>query len=580
MSRRDSPPPRLRSSNTSISTRRNMDDADTVRTSGATSEASDLPTPMQFIVLLFLTWPPRIADARALLASSLVGEMTTVATFFEDTTVFVLSRLWFDLWSNAIFQLHPTLYCENYLELACTTEAPASSQYIFALASVPIGGFGKHMAEWTGLADRWRGFHQLPMMLKYTTGWAFAFATDKFLREVKAAHPGLCAMTLRGEACVFNANHSAALVPEVEPDCTGLEIGFASLLTVTSAFVLLKIQPWAQNIEWGDGRCIDFVEDLVSDLWSMVARGCTITVMSAWYYASYRTVLVGADGPLLTTKLLLLWAGVSTFAGAMFSAALELMEIRIKSSSPKLAAGHRDLVVEAACSFSDLVQAAMSWVAGCAWLDVAIVIFPTLSEAMPPDIDVLAINVLLALAAAAFAVAWFVVTGEPVYGGDDIASRATVERFFVSNSFSFFVGWVWLVVARNGVGMLRRLEERAGLRGNLEGSTGPLIVLLSFWLLFGIQHRLVDNLTERVSSIETMYGLSSRRTTARGMHRGTEYDMEVMEVIAEEKEGEQTQRSSPANEGGSPWARARVRVRDEVERRRGRQRRQRRGDIL
>lgn len=32
---------------------------------------------------------------------------------------------------------------------------------------------------------------------------------------------------------------------------------------------------------------------------------------------------------------------------------------------------------------------------------------------------------------------------------DALASRAAVEKFFVSNSFAFFVGWTWNIVFRN-----------------------------------------------------------------------------------------------------------------------------------
>ena len=44
----------------------------------------------------------------------------------------------------------------------------------------------------------------------------------------------------------------------------------------------------AQSIEWGEGYWIDFSEDLVEDIWAMVARGLSVATMTQWYYSTTR----------------------------------------------------------------------------------------------------------------------------------------------------------------------------------------------------------------------------------------------------------------------------------------------------
>ena len=67
---------------------------------------------------------------------------------------------------------------------------------------------------------------------------AFGNACQQWLVETKAANPGLC----DGD------------------DCTLVNVGFATAMTVFSAMVVLILKPFADRIEWGDGACTNFFE--------------------------------------------------------------------------------------------------------------------------------------------------------------------------------------------------------------------------------------------------------------------------------------------------------------------------------
>ena len=83
------------------------------------------------------------------------------------------------------------------------------------------------------------------------------------------------------------------------------------------------------------------------------------------------------------------------------------------------------------------------------------------------------------------------------------ADRAVVERYFVSNAFAFFVGWVWLVSSRDLLGVVQRQWEGAVLQ--LDAAYGwqrpsrfgdflvavlwaPLLTFFMFWM----QNRAVE----------------------------------------------------------------------------------------
>jgi len=173
------------------------------------------------------------------------------------------------------------------------------------------------------------------MMLKYTVGWAFAFAVEAQLAELKRDRPELC----DGGSDADGNHHQGGAA-----DCFRLDLAAAAALTALSGLVLLVAKPLAYDIECGDhtrrksrpaphmarlfsgqrraSRAVeplpaapacggvasthmglicgsltfptrpgdhwlhDFFEELLADLWAMVARALSVSVMVLWYDTS------------------------------------------------------------------------------------------------------------------------------------------------------------------------------------------------------------------------------------------------------------------------------------------------------
>ena len=135
-------------------------------------EPAPTPTPelhpsviVEIFKLLVLRCPPRVGEAKALTHRSLGRQLDTIARFFEDAAVFVLSRMWFDVLAGYLLRLHAVSYCGDFLATECVPEASAWVQLLFALAIVPLTAMLKHLVEYFGITDR-PGFNQVPMMLK------------------------------------------------------------------------------------------------------------------------------------------------------------------------------------------------------------------------------------------------------------------------------------------------------------------------------------------------------------------------------------------------------------------------------
>ena len=81
------------------------------------------------------------------------------------------------------------------------------------------------------------------MMLKYTVGWAFAFAVEAQLAELKRDRPELC----DGGSDADGNHHQGGAA-----DCFRLDLAAAAALTALSGLVLLVAKPLAYDIECGD----------------------------------------------------------------------------------------------------------------------------------------------------------------------------------------------------------------------------------------------------------------------------------------------------------------------------------------
>ena len=84
------------------------------------------------------------------------GGLKTVVDFIESAAVFALSKMWWDLLSAFVFGLHSVPYCtteehDGFVATECYGDASANTQFLYALATIPITGLIKHLAESSGL---------------------------------------------------------------------------------------------------------------------------------------------------------------------------------------------------------------------------------------------------------------------------------------------------------------------------------------------------------------------------------------------------------------------------------------------
>eukprot|EP00966_Prymnesium_polylepis_P258566 5972217-Prymnesium_polylepis.1 len=102
------------------------------------------------------------------------------------------------------------------------------------------------------------------MILKYIVGWAFGGASTQALIEYKEATPGVC----------------------FGDDCTLINVTFTLAITMFSAIVILILQPLSQEIEFGDGKIANWIEDYLEDTFSvsvqrnpppLCARACPLS---------------------------------------------------------------------------------------------------------------------------------------------------------------------------------------------------------------------------------------------------------------------------------------------------------------
>ena len=328
--------------------------------------------------------------------------------------------MWSDLVAAFVFGLYAIPFCGGFVPTVCTDTAHSTTLFFYALGLVPLAALGKHLAESGSLSDH--AAKLVPPIMGYVVGWAVGNAIVQLLTEVKATHPELC-----GE----------------EYGCTPLNLTFTVSITMLCALLVIGLQPYTQEIECGEGRCVDFMEDWLEDFWALVSRGASATTMSLWYMTSSEFATAGTENATAFAQLNLLvcFALVCFFVGSMLSVALEHMEEELREKQKASSAPWRGSLIR----FSDILQSILGYVAGSMISDVMFHVFGSLSQG--PTVGVLTANTALTAFWTVGMAAYLARTGEATLTTD----RSAVERYFVVLSASFLVGGMWLVVARDVV---------------------------------------------------------------------------------------------------------------------------------
>ncbi|KAL1496626.1 hypothetical protein AB1Y20_014230 [Prymnesium parvum] len=360
----------------------------------------------------------------------------TVFGFLEGAAVFAVSRTWADLISTRVLSLSSVTYCGGFLAQECIPTADSSAMFLYALCIIPIAGMCKQLVEYFGLTKLPGMWDDIPMILNYIVGWAWGNALLQLLHEITLNDDGLAMITSDGKRNFFFFNAFFSLV-----------------VTIVSGLVIILIMPFTKEVECGDGDIVNFLEDALENIWSMVSRGCAVSVMVLWYYTiSTIAFLYVPPGHILAEEVQLLYAISVTALGAQISVYLEKQEERLKKD-PK----NSPTKVEALVGFSDLTQSVIGYVVGCAWSDFVTTVFTCLGE--DPEPIVMLQNFAIAFVISA-GVVYYLLAARAKYELNDAGSREATEQYFVINSMAFFVGWIWLVATRNVFAQYCILFER------------------------------------------------------------------------------------------------------------------------
>ena len=405
--------------------------AGAVREAAAAAVAADAPDKMPAAAAVTLcTCPPDWAMCGRVCAANLRGASECVGDFVANALIYVVSKLWSDTIAIYCFGLMAPWFCGlGYDDIECTPPASSSSWALYTLVLLPLTGLCKHLAELRMERAEQVGGRKgarsglwlplVPSIMNYVVGWAAGNTALFKLAEVRAA-----------SGCEV----------EAAGGCTALNLGFSGGCTVAAALFITLLKPFVAEVEWGSGPLIDWVEDWVEDVLAMLSRGLTVVVMMLWYHAAndylFLGVAAGSYG-----HISFISAGFLTFAGALLSVRLEELEKQIDA--------HLGPAGGVAIELSNLVQSVLAYVTGCACSDWVTFAFPSLS-APPASAGVIVANVALCAALVLLCVAWLVATGESGQLDTSMQTdREAMERFFLTNSMAFFVGWNLFVVSQN-----------------------------------------------------------------------------------------------------------------------------------
>ena len=116
------------------------------------------------------------------------------------------------------------------------------------------------------------------------------------------------------------------------------------------------------------------------------------------------------------------------------------------------------------CNFCALIEGTFGWVSGSSWLQALRETFYTLDAI--PSMHVIAINVGISFAASAVAWLWIYYMADNPFDVSRRSQRWHVERYFITNALTFFVGWCYVTWMR---GLVYQTRLAMQLNDNLDG---------------------------------------------------------------------------------------------------------------
>jgi hypothetical protein len=405
----------------------------------------------------FARCPPSTHALLHLLRGRAGGALASVGNFLDSTTAYILSKTWHDLLSTYVFGLHPMPFCSSKFGInSCSAPAPSGIQFSYAFFILLVGT-GLRMLAQTDRFKHLPGIDSVPSMVGMCVGWAYGDACLELLDEMVKAQPALCGTP-------FSAD------PGMPRDCTQFNVLMSTALLLVASLLIGLLQPFTKNIEFGNGKFIDTVEDALETVWILLSKGCATAVMVVWTSTLTKLELNGISSStpsVVRTHMHIFWAIAITLSGSLLCSTLERAECWLQrqeqqqekrlfdavdaekavEGAQKSAAIHRSINrLSAYIEGSNLMQATLGWVAGVAWTDVALDMFPMLSQ--PPTLINLMMNIGASLVLTLLSVLYLVLTADNCRIVD-LTDRAQVEKHFLVGAMSFFAGWGWVLVIRD-----------------------------------------------------------------------------------------------------------------------------------
>ena len=424
-----------------------------------------------------------------------------VALFFECAAMFSLSRTIYDLIAADILGLQPVPFCGTpYHPSPCNPVGSAWDQAVFALIAIPVTGLAKLMIGnhlMCNFIIGWAWANALSqavveMKLSYqficeigsltTSGdciafdaaFAAAFTLSTALalgllivmiepiaeRAETNAETNAEIIELNGAKSGHTNDHSSAgngLAVDAPPHSraaydtpppprrlqgTSSAIlgtsdtppprrlqGASSAILGTPQSAAPPTSPTASapTRTSRSSACEEFIMDFVA----MVKCVASVVIMVLWYKTLYMAeylTLPRDSGRYLKVEIQVLYTLAITYVATLLSS---LLTRRLEQQG---------VVYSYALVYADTVQEALAFVVGCAWSDVATVLFLSLSEA--PTLRVLGQNFAVTLSLTLIVSYLIVIAGKK---HETSASREATGMFLLIHGGAFFVGWTWLI---------------------------------------------------------------------------------------------------------------------------------------
>ena len=254
---------------------------------------------------------PSLAKMWAFVVGPLFPEKA-VGVFMEGTFTYTLSKIWHDLITIELLGLTPPSFCTAKYDHC--DPAGFGAKLLYAVALLPLAALLRHVAvepslQWVPSID------SIPTMVSMLAGWGLGDACIALITELREGpFAGLCAPPPFDGAA---------------PDCTYLDMLLASLLTLLASVTLVYVQPLMHEIQLGDGRIVDRIENWLEATWQLLSKALATSVMVVWTFVFSAMVLMGAkpaEQTSVTRHLLVFWAISITLMGSLVAVRCERWE--------------------------------------------------------------------------------------------------------------------------------------------------------------------------------------------------------------------------------------------------------------